>query len=133
MKPPVFEIDPKSFWQNPYPALAEMRKTSPICFVPQLNATLFTKRDDIFTCEKMVDVFSSDQPGGLMTVLMGENMMRKDGEQHLLERKQTFPALSPRTVRDLWKAKFQHHTAEIIASFRERPTFQPTHCATSQD
>jgi cytochrome P450 len=120
MKPPVFEIDPKSFWQNPYPALAEMRKTSPICFVPQLNATLFTKRDDIFTCEKMVDVFSSDQPGGLMTVLMGENMMRKDGEQHLLERKQTFPALSPRTVRDLWKAKFQHHTAEIIASFNEK-------------
>ncbi len=122
MKPPIFEIDPKNFWQNPYPALAKMRKTSPICFVPQLNATLFTKRDDIFTCEKMIDVFSSDQPGGLMTVLMGENMMRKDGEQHLLERKQTFPALSPRTVRDLWKAKFQHHTTEIIASFRERPT-----------
>ncbi len=117
MKPLVFEIDPQSFWNNPYPALAEMRQKHPVCFVPQLNATLFTKRDDIFTCEKMIDVFSSDQPGGLMTALMGENMMRKDGEPHLQERKQAFPALSPRTVRDVWKAKFKHHTAEILDSF----------------
>ena len=118
MKPPIFEIDPQSFWNDPYPALAEMRQKHPICFVPQLNATLFTKRDDIFTCEKMIDVFSSDQPGGLMTVLMGENMMRKDGDPHFEERKQAFPALSPRTVRDIWKAKFQHHTAEILDGFQ---------------
>ncbi len=118
MKPPSVEIEPTDFWNDPYPALAEMRASAPICFVPQLNATLFTKRDDIFTCEKMIDVFSSDQPGGLMTVLMGENMMRKDGEPHLLERKQAFPALSPRTVRDVWKAQFEHHTAEILDGFK---------------
>jgi len=118
MKPPVYNIGPQNFWNDPYPDLEEMRRTAPICFVPQLNATLFTKRDDIFTCEKMIEVFSSDQPGGLMTVLMGENMMRKDGEAHLLERKQAFPALSPRTVRDVWKAHFQNHTAEILNGFR---------------
>ena len=77
---PVHTIDPQSFWEDPYPALAEMRAQNPICHVPQLGATLMVKRNDIFTCEKNIAVFSSDQPGGLMTELMGENMMRKDGD-----------------------------------------------------
>ena len=49
-----------------------MRSHTPICVVPELNATLITRRDDIHSCEKNVAVFSSDQPGGLMNVLMGE-------------------------------------------------------------
>ena len=112
--PPTVNIDPKTFAKNPYPTLAKMRAETPICFVPQLNAVLFTKRDDIFTCEKNIEVFSSEQPGGLMTRLMGENMMRKDGEAHTTERKQMFPAVSPKTVRDQWKQLFELETAEII-------------------
>ncbi len=112
---PIISIDPRKFWHDPYPTLAKMRANTPICFVPELNATLMVKRDDIFTCEKNVAVFSSDQPGGLMTVLMGENMMRKDGDAHMLERRQCFPALSPRTVRDVWKAQFQADAEAVIA------------------
>ncbi|MEE9314036.1 MAG: cytochrome P450 [Rhizobiaceae bacterium] len=118
MKPPVFEIDPVEFAKDPYPTLSKMRETAPICFVPQLNAILLTKRNDIFTCEKMIDVFSSDQPGGLMTVLMGENMMRKDGEPHMQERKEIFPAISPRTVRDVWKVQFEKDTKNVLDSLQ---------------
>ncbi len=121
-KPPIFDINAESFWHDPYPDLARMRADAPICIVPQLNAVLLTKRDDIFTCEKMIDVFSSDQPGGLMTVLMGENMMRKDGEPHMAERKQAFPALSPRTVRDVWKEKFIADTNDILDGLAKRST-----------
>ncbi|MGA0324955.1 MAG: cytochrome P450, partial [Ilumatobacteraceae bacterium] len=70
---PVVNIDPTAFWDDPFPTLAEMRSRTPICFVPELNATLITRRDDIHSCEKNVAVFSSDQPGGLMNVLMGQN------------------------------------------------------------
>jgi len=63
--PPV-NIDAQAFWNDPYPALAEMRREAPICFVPQLGSTLLTRRDDIFVSEKRIDVFSSDQPAGLM-------------------------------------------------------------------
>ena len=120
--PPVVSIDPQAFWQDPYPVLAEMRANTPICFVPELNANLMVRRDDIFTCEKNIAVFSSDQPGGLMTVLMGENMMRKDGEPHMQERRQCFPALSPRTVRDVWKAQFQQDTETVIAEIAKADT-----------
>jgi len=53
-----------------------MRKEAPIGFVPQLGSTVFTRRGDIFTQEKRIEVFSSHQPGGLMNLLMGHNMMR---------------------------------------------------------
>src|SRR6476659_9166581 len=106
---PHFDIDVQSFWADPYPALARMRKEAPIAFVPQLGSTVFTRRDDIFTQEKRIDVFSSHQPAGLMNVLMGHNMMRKDGQAHMSERTAMFPAVSTRTVRDIWVRQFQTH------------------------
>ena len=43
---------------------ARLRAEAPIAFVPQLGSTLFTRRDDIFVSEKIIDVFSSHQPTG---------------------------------------------------------------------
>jgi cytochrome P450 len=111
---PRFDIDVPSFWSDPYPALAEMRATAPIAFVPQLGSTLFCSRDDIFISEKQIDVFSSHQPQGLMNRLMGHNMMRKDGEAHMAERSVFFPAVSPRAVKSHWIAQFQAHADGII-------------------
>lgn len=111
---PQFDIDVAEFWADPYPTLARMRSKAPIAYVPQLGSTLFTRRDDIFSCEKMIDVFSSHQPDGLMNKLMGKNMMRKDGEEHLAERKMIFPTVSPKTVRDHWTAQFQKDADRIL-------------------
>tara|TARA_B110000881_G_scaffold219253_1_gene240640 strand:- start:206 stop:1384 length:1179 start_codon:yes stop_codon:yes gene_type:complete len=114
---PVMNIDPASFWQDPYPTLAEMRSVAPICYVPELGATLITRRDDIHTCEKNVSVFSSDQPSGLMNVLMGRNMMRKDGEEHRKERFVYYPTISPRKVEQIWAGLFVELTNNILDRF----------------
>src|SRR6202158_5101392 len=111
---PHFDIDVAAFWTDPYPDLARMRREAPIPFVPQLGSTLFTRRDDIFTQEKRIDVFSSHQPAGLMNTLMGHNMMRKDGDAHMAERAAMFPSVSPRTVRDTWSRQFQAHADRIL-------------------
>src|SRR3954471_19261200 len=111
---PLFPIDAQDFWSDPYPTFAAMRREAPICFVPQLGSTIFTRREDIFVCEKRIDVFSSHQPAGLMNTLMGHNMMRKDGEAHMAERAAMFPAVSPRTVRDVWRRQFQAHADRIL-------------------
>ena len=113
-QPPVFEIDPNVFHDDPYPILKRMRAQAPIAFVPALNAILITQREDIFTLEKQIDVFSSDQPDGLMTKLMGQNMMRKDGNEHLAERKAIFPTVSPKTVQSVWKNAFQQATITVL-------------------
>ena len=111
---PVYEIDPETFWNDPYPDLKVMRKTMPVAYVPQLGATLLTRRDDIFTNEKIIEVFSSDQPEGLMTKLMGQNLMRKDGKAHQDERNALFPCFSPRTVKTVWKQQYEEMTREVL-------------------
>jgi cytochrome P450 len=111
---PHFDIDVQAFWRDPYPALAQMRASAPIAFVPQLGSTLLTRRDDIFVSEKRIDVFSSHQPAGLMNKLMGHNMMRKDGEAHMAERTIFFPAVSPKAVRAHWREEFQAHADRIL-------------------
>ena len=113
---PRTDIDVAAFWEDPYPALARMRKEAPIAFVPQLGSTLLCCRDDIFVCEKRIDVFSSHQPEGLMNKLMGHNMMRKDGDAHMAERTALFPSISPRTVKSVWTGQFQAHADRITAA-----------------
>ena len=117
---PIYDLDPATFATDPYPILADMRAKAPVAFVPQLRATLFTRRDDIFREEKRIDTFASHQPNGLLEQIMGANMMRKDGAAHQVERKAIFPALSPRTVRDTLEAKFREIVKGYIAQLKPR-------------
>ena len=116
---PTHNIDVLKFKQNPYPDLQEMRADNPICFVPQVNATMICDRDSIYECEKNTDVFSSVQPQGLMTILMGQNMMRKDGRAHAEERQTIFKTISPKTSRDYWRDKFETIADNIIEKIKE--------------
>jgi len=122
MKNAEYNIDTKQFWTDPYPDLKAMQELAAVVHVPQLNAKLFTRREDIFVQEKRIDIFSSRQPGGLMTQLMGENMMRKDGDAHKHERRQIFPSISPRTVRDHWQAQFIAGTKSVIDALKTQQT-----------
>jgi cytochrome P450 len=117
---PHFDLDPAAFAADPYPLLAQMRKTAPVAYVPQLGATLFTRRDDIFREEKRIDLFASHQPNGLLEQIMGANMMRKDGEAHQVERKAIFPALSPRTVMQTLEPEFRRIVGAYIDTLKPR-------------
>ena len=114
---PQYEIDVQVFWHDPYPDLLAMPA---IAFVPQLGATLINGHNDIATCEKNVSVFSSYQPNGLMSLLMGENMMRKDGEKHMVERRANYPCFSPGTVKQVWRSQFQQLTENRLRLLRSR-------------
>jgi len=116
----VVEIDPQAFHRNPYPVLAQLRRDHPVAYVPQLGAYLISRREDIFVNEKKIDIFSSYQPDGLMSKLMGENMMRKDGEAHRAERDAIFPAVSPTTVKEVWKSGFENITRAVLDDLENR-------------
>ncbi|OUS36299.1 cytochrome [Rhodobacterales bacterium 56_14_T64] len=120
-KSPQYDVDLKAFWQDPYPDLALMRARAPLVYVPQLGATLITRRDDIFAQEKKTDVFSSQQPDGLMTQLMGQNMMRRDGADHMAERRAIFPTVSPKTVQRHWLAQFRVAAQAVLDQLAEKP------------
>ncbi|MGB1871995.1 MAG: cytochrome P450 [Candidatus Puniceispirillaceae bacterium] len=117
---PRFDIDMDAFWHDPYPTLARMRVEAPVAFVPQLDGIVLTRRDDIDQWEKRIDVFSSEQPGGLMTRLMGQNMMRCDGDSHQRQRRQMQPAVSPRTVSRHWHRAFHDAAAALLRDLAPR-------------
>ena len=117
---PRFDIDMDAFWHDPYPTLARLQAESPIAFVPQLDGIVMTRRDDIDHWEKRIDIFSSEQPGGLMTRLMGQNMMRCDGDSHQRQRRQMQPAVSPRTVSRHWQVAFRTAAAAILRELAPR-------------
>ncbi len=50
-----------------------------------------------------------------MTVLMGENLMRKDGRDHMTERKAIYPSMSPQAVKSHWREQFHEYTKRVIA------------------
>lgn len=116
---PEFHIDLAGFRKDPYPVLATLREQAPIARVPELDATLICRRDDIVVSEKNIDVFSSEQPGGLMNVLMGHNMMRKDGAAHTHERKMLLPTFSNACVKNQWQQQFQEDVDKRLDVFKD--------------
>ena len=117
---PVFNLDPIAFKADPYPILESMRATSSIVYAPALGATVFLSRDEMFAAEKDVPVFSSASPNGIMTRLMGRNMMKQDGAGHLVERRALFKAFAPRTVRERWVPRLRDHASILLDAMAEK-------------
>lgn len=117
---PSISLDLQALAHDPYPQLAKLQAQAPIAYVPELDAVLLTKHADIDVCEKNIAVFSSHQPGGLMTELMGANMMRKDGAAHRRERLAAMPALSMKTARAVWQQGFELDCQRLLDSFEGR-------------
>ena len=120
-KPPSIDIDLRSFSEDPYPAMATMRRNTPVAWVNQLGAIVLTTHAHITQAEKDVAFFSSHQPQGLMTKLMGENMMRKDGPAHLRERMLMLATLTTRQVRERWMAVFEAIADEVLSELALKP------------
>ena len=54
-----------------------------------------------------------------MNVLMGHNMMRKDGEEHRQERFVYYPTISPRKVEQVWAVLFEQLTDAVLDNFEK--------------
>ena len=120
---PRYDLDINRFSVDPYPDLKELRSCAPIAFIPQLNATMITKQEDILEVGRRPDIFSSQLPNSLMNRLMGENLMRRDGAEHAYERNIVAPAISPKKVSEVWRSQFQSNADRIIHDLQpvERP------------
>ncbi|TQS45123.1 cytochrome P450 [Cryptosporangium phraense] len=107
-------------WSDPYPIYRRLRATQPVAWVPAANRYLVTRHADIAYLEKHPDIFSAAESPSLMTRVMGHTMLRKDGAEHLRERKAAEPAVRPRIVKQRWTPVFQRIADELIDGFLER-------------
>ncbi|MFE7843315.1 cytochrome P450 [Streptomyces sp. NPDC057474] len=112
-------IQLRDLWNDPYPVYEELRR-SPTAWVPAANRYLVTRYADIAYLERNPEIFSAAEQNSLMTRVMGHTMLRKDGTDHLRERKAAEPALRPRMVKQHWTPVFQQLADELIDGFHER-------------
>jgi len=89
---------------NPHDLHARCREEHPVVYVPELDAFLVTRWDDVrAVCSESAAV-SSAQPNSSPTRLVGPNMLHSEGVNHRLARAAVLPAFRqpPASLDDAW-------------------------------
>lgn len=107
-------------YADPYPTYRELRRSSPVAWVPAAGRHLVTRHADVAYLEQHPEIFSAQEAGSLMTRVMGHTLLRKDGAEHLRDRRAAEPALRPRIVKNHWTPEFQRLSDELIDGFVDR-------------
>ena len=80
--PTVAELE-----DDPYPALARLRETEPVSFVPALGAWLVTRRDLALAVMRDDETFTVDDPRFSTGRVVGPSMLSRDGAEHARHRR----------------------------------------------
>lgn len=116
----VATIRLQDLWDDPYPVYRRLRTSRPVAWVPAVNRYLVTRHRDIVHLERHPEIFSAAEQDSLMIRVMGRTMLRKDGADHLRERKVAEPALRPRIIKEHWTPVFEKIADELIDGFYDR-------------
>lgn len=116
--PVIDDISLDELYADPYPSFRRLHAEAPVAWVSAANINLVTRFDDIMVIERDTDTFASSNPVSLMNQVMGHTLMRKDGEDHRLERKAIEPSFRPGTVKRHWVPRFRKISEQLIESFQ---------------
>ena len=111
------EITLAALYDDPYPIYKELRDRSPVAWVPVANRYLVTGYDEVVWLEQHPEIFQAEEEGSLVTRVMGRTLLRKDGEEHLIDRRAAEPPLRPRMVKEHWRPVFERNADDLIEAF----------------
>ncbi len=112
---PVFDdVRLSELWSDPYPTYARLRAEAPVAWVSAANIHLVTKFDDIMRIERDHETFPALDTRSLQVRAMGHTMMRRDGEDHMRQRRALEATFSPETVTSHWTPCFEAIAADLI-------------------
>ena len=93
---------------DPYPIYRKFRAETPVVHVKAVGRTMLTKAAFTRAVKDNPELFSSDDPGTPQTVAFRiRTMMRKDGEDHMVERNAMTPAFSPKNLKQVWGPAYE--------------------------
>ncbi|MFV0492955.1 MAG: cytochrome P450 [Pseudorhodobacter sp.] len=100
---------------DPYPLYRQMRAETPVVRVSSVQRTFLVKADDTKMVKDDPELFSSDDPRTPMQpAFRAHTLMRKDGAEHLRERKAIMPALTPKAIQCNWASLYEKQAAEYL-------------------
>ncbi|MFV0300219.1 MAG: cytochrome P450 [Paracoccus sp. (in: a-proteobacteria)] len=100
---------------DPYPVYRRMRAETPVVRVPQIQRTFLVKAAETKMVKDDPELFSSDDPRTPMQpAFRAHTLMRKDGAEHLRERKAIMPALTPKAIQCNWASLYEQIAADYL-------------------
>jgi cytochrome P450 len=85
---------------DPHPALARLRASQPVAWVPALHGWLVTRRDLALAAMRDADAFTVDDPRFSTGRVVGRSMLTTEGEEHDRHRRPFAQRFRLREVRD---------------------------------
>ncbi|NRB05724.1 MAG: cytochrome P450 [Rhodobacteraceae bacterium] len=117
--PTMDDIGFEELMNDPYPSFDRIRKEASAVWVSSARINLVTRFDDIMHIERNHADFASTNPGSLMNKIMGHSLMRKDDEEHQVERKAVETAFRPGVVKQYWAPRLEAISDRLIAGFEK--------------
>ncbi len=115
LAPTTDEITFDQLVLDPYPVYRQMRAETPVIRVPAVQRTFLVKASDTKMVKDDPELFSSNDPRTPMQpAFRAHTLMRKDGAEHLRERKAMMPALTPKAIQCNWAGLYQDLAAEYL-------------------
>jgi hypothetical protein len=97
---------------DPHPALAALRESEPVSWIPELDCWLVTRHDLVLAVIRDAETFTVDDPRFSTGRVVGPSMLSLDGDAHARHRSPFAPPFRPLAVRDRF--------AELVAEEAER-------------
>ena len=104
---PVLEDDP-------HPALAALRESEPVSWIPELDCWLVTRYELVLAVIRDADTFTVDDPRFSTGRVVGPSMLSLDGDAHASHRAPFAPPFRPLAVRDRFAELVVQETERLI-------------------
>lgn len=98
---------------------ARLLRESPVAWVPVMKRILICPAAACTAAEQHAEVFSSQVGAAHMVRALGARpLIRKDGAEHSVERKNINPSLRPKSMQDHWSEIFERNAALSLEELR---------------
>lgn len=116
----AYDVDLVQLWHDPYPICEAICRESPVAWVPKTDHYFVMRLADVIHVDANHEIFAASEARSLNHVLMGHNFMRKDGAEHLAERRIVSPSLTAGAAKNVWRAQFEEIATELIDEIAPR-------------
>jgi len=103
---------------DPHAALARLRATQPVAWVPALGGYLVTRRDLVVQALRDDVAFTVDDPRFSTARVVGHSMLSRDGDEHARHRAPFAPAWRRASIRATFAGWVRQEADRLVAQIR---------------
>ena len=105
---------------NPHPHLAELRRTEPVAWLPELGGWMVTSRTLVLAALRDAERFTVDDPRFTTAQVTGPSMLSLDGPEHARHREPFTEPFRPAAVHTGFAQSVQHEVDRLLDAVAAR-------------